>query len=70
LSGAARITDSITATSGAATMGNALYLEEIARPIPTPVNIDAPMLRRSYISIEPYRANRVNVVETGSTAKK
>ena len=59
-----------TATTGAARIGNALNLEAMARPAPRPVRAAAPAVRRSTISIAPYSASKVKVVEMGSTAKK
>ena len=60
----------MAATTGAARIGNALNLEEMARPAPRPVRAAAPRVRRSTINTAPYSASKVKVVDMESTAKR
>ena len=63
--------------SGAATMGNALNLDDTARPTARPVSTAArhwpavaPSSKGSAIRVEPYSASKTKTAEMGSTAKK
>ncbi len=58
------------ATTGAAKIGSALNLEEMASPAPTPARITPRQVRSCTIRTPPNTARTVKVVLAGSMAKK